>query len=779
MGIVNEVLNWDVMRKIPNSSTANNNLLLTNSDGQAINSGINIWNILRNITPATNNNILILNNNKPVDSGKSFSIETNELTQSTNVIPTNKTVFDALYKLELRQTLSYANLISNVNVPYISVYNNFNIYEFAQPLTFDNVNVMNGYSVILNNQLNPWDNGIFKVTTSNNRFIFTRRDDFNEPSVMLANRIIVVWDGDVNRNTIWITQTNVVTIGVSPVLFLKTNIIPTILSISSNTQNDLSISTSTSPQILNIPLVTNNNAGVLSSSDYVTFINSANNNIDSIKPLTLFTENNLMTINANGWIKDSNKKIVNVVNLVESDNIPTVNAVKQYVDTNTNTSILLSKQENLNDLQNKPLALSNLTGVNNTNTGNVLMSNGSTAIYTQLKTHVDDNYIETDYNNVNRLLSKQDYTSFINNLSALKPLTNYTNNNIILLDVNGGIKDSNKFIVDSVSGLWWNIPTEIAVKNYVDTNSLLVWQNLNDIINKPVALANLTGVNNTNFDKFLMWNGTTANYTQLKTHSDEVYIETDYNSVNRLLSKTDYTSFINNLNALKPLSTFTNNNFILSDIVGGIKDSSITFVNSITGVWSNIPTEWAVKAYVDNKTTLSTLTDVNVGNNGYVLMWNGTTATYTQLKTHTIDVYIGDDYNNINRLLTKEDYTTFINNLGALKPLTIFTDNNLLLSNVNGGMKDSGKSIITSITDNNGINIPTEGAVKTYVDAKTALSTLTGVTNGNSGYVLMWDGITATYMQLKTHQDEPYIETDYNNVNRLLSKEDYTSLKNN
>ncbi len=44
-------------------------------------------------------------------------------------------------------------------------------------------------------------------------------------------------------------------------------------------------------------------------------------------------------------------------------------------------------------------------------------------------------------------------------------------------------------------------------------------------------------------------------------------------------------------------------------------------------------------------------------------MWNGTTATYTKLKTHTTDVYAGgSDYNDINRLITKTDYTSFVNN---------------------------------------------------------------------------------------------------------------------
>ncbi len=43
-------------------------------------------------------------------------------------------------------------------------------------------------------------------------------------------------------------------------------------------------------------------------------------------------------------------------------------------------------------------------------------------------------------------------------------------------------------------------------------------------------------------------------------------------------------------------------------------------------------------------------------------MWNGTTAIYTQLKTHTIDPYIETDYNNLNRLIWKDDYTLFKNN---------------------------------------------------------------------------------------------------------------------
>ncbi len=85
------------------------------------------------------------------------------------------------------------------------------------------------------------------------------------------------------------------------------------------------------------------------------------------------------------------------------------------------------------------------------------------------------------------------------------------------------------------------------MKSYVDTSALLIWQNLNDLIDKPGALANLTSVDNTNTGNVLMWNGTTATFTQLKTHTTDVYTgSSDYNDINRLISKTDYTSFVNN-----------------------------------------------------------------------------------------------------------------------------------------------------------------------------------------------------------------------------------------
>ncbi len=319
-------------------------------------------------------------------------------------------------------------------------------------------------------------------------------------------------------------------------------------------------------------------------------------------------------------------------------------------------------------------------------------------------------------------MSKEDYDSFKNNTGALKPLQTITSeDNVVLLDATGGIKDSSKKITTSVSVVNEpKIPTVGAVKSYVDTNALLIWNNLNDLIDKPGAFANLTGVSGGNFGNVLMWNGVTATYTQLKTHTIDVYTGgNDYNDENRLLSKEDYTSFVNNIGALKPLSTTitSDDNVVLLDAIGGIKDSGIKISTSVSDVnGPNIPTVGAVKSYVDTKTTLSTLTGVTVGNSGNVLMWNGTTAQYTQLKTHTIDPYTETDYNNLNRLIWKEDYDSFKNNTGALKPLqTITSNNNFVMLDATGGIKDSSKTFVTNITGASA-NIPTEGAVKTYVD---------------------------------------------------------------
>ncbi len=132
-------------------------------------------------------------------------------------------------------------------------------------------------------------------------------------------------------------------------------------------------------------------------------------------------------------------------------------------------------------MSNKQTTINNLTGVNIDNNGNVLMWDGTNAQYTQLKTHDNTNYIENDYNNVNRLISKIDYTSFVNNLGALKPLwIIVSNNNFVLLDDIGGIKDSNKTFLTSITGTSENIPTENAIKTFVENNNwllLLKWQN--------------------------------------------------------------------------------------------------------------------------------------------------------------------------------------------------------------------------------------------------------------------------------------------------------------
>ncbi len=53
---------------------------------------------------------------------------------------------------------------------------------------------------------------------------------------------------------------------------------------------------------------------------------------------------------------------------------------------------------------------------------------------------------------------------------------------------------------------------------------------------------------------------------------------------------------------------------------------------------------------------------------------------------------------------------------GALKPLWQYTIDNLVYIGAGGNIIDSNKTIISSLTNNNGTNIPTEGAIKTYVD---------------------------------------------------------------
>jgi hypothetical protein len=40
---------------------------------------------------------------------------------------------------------------------------------------------------------------------------------------MTANKLITVVNGEKNKNTIWITQTNVIVLGVTPIKFMKFN----------------------------------------------------------------------------------------------------------------------------------------------------------------------------------------------------------------------------------------------------------------------------------------------------------------------------------------------------------------------------------------------------------------------------------------------------------------------------------------------------------------------------------------------------------------------------
>ncbi len=385
---------------------------------------------------------------------------------------------------------------------------------------------------------------------------------------MTANKLITVVNGEKNKNTIWITQTNVIVLGVTPIKFMKFNAMWQSVWISILNENKLWLSLTNSIENLNIPLVTENNAGILCSDDYIKFKEMLNTN--SIK---------------NRWInkpviqRDINIQQLNFNLMTNNDDwILNFNNTEQIIYAHTNNSTagnasLITKSDynylmknvdkivtkldifnNLNDLQDKQQAINNLTNVNNDNykENYVLTKINNNVVFSQipnvdlyllswmttiniksngnsvsLKTHNNSDYTDA------RLLTKYDYIQLMDNLGAMKPIKFWTPGNILVWNNDGVMSDSCKQFTTVIGETDNKIPTELAVKNHV-----------NDIVIKSVKML-LKQINNTSvFVKYIILknivfssNTDSSITTSLSTIDDNNLIQGDVVCLNGQINK--------------------------------------------------------------------------------------------------------------------------------------------------------------------------------------------------------------------------------------------------
>lgn len=100
-------------------------------------------------------------------------------------------------------------------------------------LVIDGYTVLISDRVLVNNQVNPIQNGVYTQTTVGNGgvdYVLTRASDFNTPTAINNAGVIPVTNGSVNNGTTWALDNSVTTIGVSAINYDQTNAQPPVVT---------------------------------------------------------------------------------------------------------------------------------------------------------------------------------------------------------------------------------------------------------------------------------------------------------------------------------------------------------------------------------------------------------------------------------------------------------------------------------------------------------------------------------------------------------------------
>jgi hypothetical protein len=101
-------------------------------------------------------------------------------------------------------------------------------------LTLDGLTPVLNARILVKNQSNPIQNGIYTLTTLGNGstpWVLTRSTDYNIASKIHTDDLIPITNGTVNANTIWRQTSTITTIGINPITFIP-NINTTIFYIN-------------------------------------------------------------------------------------------------------------------------------------------------------------------------------------------------------------------------------------------------------------------------------------------------------------------------------------------------------------------------------------------------------------------------------------------------------------------------------------------------------------------------------------------------------------------
>jgi len=111
-----------------------------------------------------------------------------------------------------------------------------------QAFSVDNYSPIATNRVLIKNQTNAYENGVYEVTTAGDSltaWILTRTLDYDAPSEIIPGSLVSVLYGDTQAETFWAQTQNVVTIGLSEIKFIQFNAAGTGYLLAANNLSDV------------------------------------------------------------------------------------------------------------------------------------------------------------------------------------------------------------------------------------------------------------------------------------------------------------------------------------------------------------------------------------------------------------------------------------------------------------------------------------------------------------------------------------------------------------
>ena len=107
---------------------------------------------------------------------------------------------------------------------------------------------LDGYSplstnrVLIKNQTNEYENGVYTVTTVGNgttAWVLTRATDYDTPAEITPGSLVSVLYGNTQANTFWAETQTITTVGTDPIQFIQFSVVPSGVLLAANNLNDV------------------------------------------------------------------------------------------------------------------------------------------------------------------------------------------------------------------------------------------------------------------------------------------------------------------------------------------------------------------------------------------------------------------------------------------------------------------------------------------------------------------------------------------------------------